>query len=167
MKKVVCVLLALMVMMLGLVGCGEEQSKTPDVPAGEGCLSFVYNGVTMTIHGEAAAAVSALGEPKSFTEETSCAFEGLDKTYYYGGFYLETYPQGDKDRISSVWFADDSVTTAEGICIGDDEAKVKQAYGEKAYNGANAYEVVKGASKLTVLLTDGAVSSVQYTAIFE
>lgn len=167
MKKIVCVLMAVALMMIGLVGCGEEPAKTPDTPSSEACLAFTHNGVTMTIHADAAAALAALGEPKSFTEETSCAFEGLDKTYYYGGFYLETYPQGDKDLISSIWFADDSVATAEGVCIGDDQAKVEEAYGAEAYNGSNAYEVVKGASKLTVLLADGAVSSVQYTAIFE
>lgn len=168
MKKLLCVLLVLGVMLLALTGCGEKPADKPDAGADAAeSFSFTYGDVTMSIHGDAAAAVAALGEAKSYNEETSCAFEGLDKTYYYGGFYLETYPQGEKDMISSIWFADDSVATAEGVCIGDDAAKVEQAYGADAYNGTNAYELTKGASKLTVLLQDGAVSSIQYTAIFE
>lgn len=169
MKKLLSVLLVIGMLTLCLAGCDEQPAKDPDngTPDASNCYSFTYNNVTMAIHGEAAQAVAALGEPKSYTEETSCAFEGLDKTYYYGGFYLETYPQGETDHVSSIWFADDSVSTAEGVCIGDDQAKVEAAYGADAYNGTNAYELTKDASKLTILLKDGAVSSIQYTAIFE
>ena len=111
---------------------------------------------------EATDIVAALGEPKSYTEETSCAFEGLDKTYFYGSFYLSTYPMGDKDFVYSVWFADDSVSTAEGIRIGSTKAQVESAYGTAAFNGSNAFVMTKGESTLTVILKDGEVSEIVY-----
>ena len=83
MKKVVIILLAL----LCLTGCAA-----PEVPTGEENFTFIYQGVAISPHGDAAPVIEALGDPKSYTEESSCAFEGLDRTYYYGPFYLSTYP---------------------------------------------------------------------------
>ena len=111
--------------------------------------------------------LEALGEPKSYTEESSCAFEGLDKTYYYGSFYLSTYPMGGKDFVYVLWFADDTVTTAEGIRIGSTQAQVETAYGKDAFNGTNAFEMSKGSSKLTILITDGIVSGIRYEGIID
>ena len=106
--------------------------------------------------------MAALGEPVKYTESTSCAFEGLDKSYYYGSFYLETYPKGDEDFVYGWWFADDSVTTEEGIYIGATQAEVEKAYGTEGYNGTNAFVINKAAGALTIILEDGAVTSIQY-----
>ena len=158
MKKVVMILLAL----LCLTGCAS-----PKVPTGEEKFTFIYQGVAISPHGDAAPVIEALGEPKSYTEESSCAFEGLDKTYYYGSFYLSTYPMGGKDFVYVLWFADDTVTTAEGIRIGSTQAQVETAYGKDAFNGTNAFEMSKGSSKLTILITDGIVSGIRYEGIID
>lgn len=167
MKKVLCLLLASL-FVLCLVGC---DGKPADNNGGNNTptegYSFTYNGTKIAMKAAVADLLTAIGPWKSYNEETSCAFEGLDKTYFYGSFYLETYPQGDKDYVSSVWFADDSVATEEGVAIGDDMAKVEQAYGKEAYNGTNAFVCDKGESRLTVLMADGVVSSIQYAALFE
>lgn len=168
MKKMIAFLLALS-MLLCFVGCGKDETETaapaaPAAPAVDG-WSFDYNGTEIAISADAAPIVEALGEPKNYTEETSCAFEGLDKTYFYGNFYMTTYPQGDKDYVFSMWFVDDSLTTAEGIYIGADQADVEAAYGADTFNGSNAYIVEKGSTKLTVLIADGCVSSIQYELV--
>jgi len=169
MKKIIALLLALS-MLLCFVGCGKEEAEPEAAPAAPAApvangWSFNYNGTEIAISAEAAPIVEALGEPKSYTEETSCAFEGLDKTYFYGNFYMTTYPQGDKDYVFSMWFVDDTLTTAEGIYIGAEQAEVEAAYGADAFNGTNAYVVEKGESKLMILITDGCVSSIQYELI--
>ena len=118
---------------------------------------------------DAAPIIEALGECKSYTEETSCAFDGLDKNYTYTSFVLTTYPDGETDRINSVTLYDDTVNTSAGICIGDTQEKVEETYGADAFNGVNAY-IMKDAgnnSQLTVILTSGKVSSIQYTALFD
>lgn len=127
--------------------------------------SFKHNGTEIIMNADAAPIVAALGEPKRYTEETSCAFSGLDKTYDYGSFYLQTYPQGDKDYVYSVWFADDGVNTNEGAYIGMAQADVEKIYGAESFNGSNAYILTKGVCKLTVIITDGVVSSIQYDAV--
>lgn len=127
---------------------------------------FTYKSTDIAMKADAAPILAALGEPISYTEETSCAFEGLDKTYYFGSFYITTYPDGDTDRIFSLWFADDSITTAEGIYIGASEAQVTAAYGSGGYNGSNAYIMNSPDCKLTVIIQDGVVSSILYDAVF-
>ncbi len=158
MKKLSAILLAL-VLVLILAACGEE---TPEQPEAKDNYVFTYYGTEIMMDAEATDIIADLGTPKSYTEETSCAFEGLDKTYFYGSFYLSTYPMGDKDFVYSVWFADDSVSTAEGIRIGSTKAQVESAYGAAAFNGSNAFVMTKGESTLTVILKDGEVSEIVY-----
>lgn len=170
MKKIISLILA-MLMLFTFAGCGgDNNSSSADdnsSSAKEAGYTFTYNGTKIAMTAEAEPITTALGEPVTYTEETSCAFEGLDKTYYYGGFYLTTYPENEKDYVYSVWFADDSVSTEEGIYIGSAKADVEAAYGADSFNGENAYTVTKGASKLIIILEDGAVSSVQYEAVVE
>lgn len=157
MKKT-CMLLVL-ALLFSLAGC---DSSTP-APQQDG-FTFTYNGCQITPNTEAAPVIEALGEPKNYTEETSCAFDGLDKTYYYGSFYLTTYPLEGKDFVCSIWFVDDSVSTNEGIRIGSTQAEVEAIYTGAAFNGTNACTLTQGESKLTILLADGLVSSIQYDA---
>lgn len=175
-------------LLLSLAGCNAADttptggsnpgSNTEAVPSGstsgeatggetEEGFVFNYNGTEIRMHAPAAPIIDALGEPKSYTEEASCAFVGLDKTYYYGSFYLDTYPVEEEDFVYGFWFADDSVTTEEGIYIGCTQAQVEKAYGAENYNGSNAYIVTKGDGKLTIILEDGIVTSIQYEIVLE
>ena len=158
---VAVLLVVLAVVLVVVMGNSGGDTPTPTEPAKDNFV-FTYNGTAIMMDVEATDIVAALGEPKSYTEETSCAFEGLDKTYFYGSFYLSTYPMGDKDFVYSVWFADDSVSTAEGIRIGSTKAQVESAYGAAAFNGSNAFVMTKGESTLTVILKDGEVSEIVY-----
>ena len=158
MKRISLILLAA-IMLFNLAGCGSDH---PD--SKEENFSFTYNGIQITPGVEAAPVIDALGEPKSYTEEPSCAFDGMDKTYYYGPFYLATYPLNGKYYIYTLWFADDTVTTAEGIRIGSTRQQAEEAYGKSSDNGSNAFILRRGNSKLTVLITDGHVSGILYEA---
>lgn len=142
----------------------EEPAAVEENESAEAAEEYamVYNGVTITLNAPAKSIVEALGEPMSYSEMPSCAFEGLDKSYYYGGFYLDTYPEGDEDFVYGFWFADDSLSTEEGIYIGASQAEVEAAYDQSYFNGSNAYVIPKGTGKLTILLEGNVVTSIQY-----
>ncbi len=140
---------------------GETVAQTQPTPQEDG-FTFTYKGTEITLHATAEPIIAALGEPVKYTESTSCAFTGLDKSYYYGSFYLDTYPMCGSDFVYGWWFADDSVSTEEGIYIGSTQADVEKAYGAENYNGTNAYVVKKAGGILTVILEDGVVNSIQY-----
>ena len=176
-KKVLALILGVvMVCGLALAGCGGSSSDNggAEQPAQGGAdtttateYKFTYNGTEIAMKDPAAPILEALGEAKSYNEETSCAFDGLDKSYFYGSFYLYTYPQGEEDFVNMVELVDDTVETEEGISIGDSKEKVEEVYGADSFNGVNAYQVSGGEMSLTIIMDNDKVSSIQYAAIFE
>lgn len=122
---------------------------------------FLTDDVTIEVDGDAVPVIEALGEPASYFEAPSCAFEGLDKIYTYNGFEIDTYPAQDKDLVSAIVLKDDSVATAEGICIGDSLEKLQEAYGEAVQeNGMLVY--AKDGMKLCFILQDNSIISIEY-----
>src|SRR5690554_1502967 len=124
-------ILVLFILSLTLVGCsstnsGNDLGVSSNNKATRGEASkdladnfvFEYNGISIAIDDEAEAILEELGEPMEYFEAPSCAYQGLDKTYYYNGFEITTYTQDDTDYIANVVLVDDSVTTKEGIHIG-------------------------------------------------
>ena len=75
---------------------------------------FSHNGVDFTVDMEVAAVIDALGEPASYYEVPSCAFEGLEKIYDYTSFEITTYETDDVDYIANIYLKDDLVETPEG-----------------------------------------------------
>jgi hypothetical protein len=176
----------LLAIMLLLVGCSKDDT-TPDATgntgtntstdgtsdtsdnAGEPTEGYSYdaNGVTIPMNVDAAPIVEALGEPVEYFEAASCAFQGLDKIYYYNGFELGTYPSGDKDIVSYVNFLDDSVTTDKDIYLGSTAEEVIAAYGEDYTEDSGSYVYRLGETKLTFIVEADAVTSITYAAIVE
>ena len=198
MKKILCLVLAAAMAMGVLTACGSGSGSestqttqtqttvgtadTSDTTAAEadtaateaaatdaaGRYTFVYKGISIDMKAEASSICEALGEAKSYTEETSCAFDGLDKNYVYPSFIMTTYPDGDQDRVNSVTLQDDTVGTTEGICIGDSKEKVEEVYGSDSFNGINAFIMKDTDAQLTIILgDDDHVYSIQYTAVFD
>ena len=170
--KLLCTVLTLC-LALALAACGgsgsADDTAAPDVgtaaadtgAAAEGFV-FVYNGKTVTMNEDMSTALADLGEPASYFEAASCAFEGLDKTYTYAGFIITTYPDGDKDYINSVQLTDDSTATPEGIYIGCTEDQVRETYGEPASELTSGISYTSGDTDLDFILEDGKVISVEY-----
>lgn len=163
-KNILIILLAAILLMVGCGGNdGPSRKETPE----EGFI-FEYNGVEIPLHAKAAPIIEDLGEAKDYFEAESCAFQGLDKTYYYSGFELTTYPKDkDTDCISVIYFNDDSVSTKEGIYIGSSEADVVEAYGNEYEGGEGSYSYTRGDNSLMFIIEDGIVTSITYQAIVE
>lgn len=176
MKKNVLVLTMMLAMVLcacggsskkieGEVNTSNEQTQETEATTEESAeakgYTYIYNDVVVEIDADAALVVEQLGEPLSYFEAPSCAFEGIDKIYTYSSFEIETYPMEGKDFVSMVTFKDDSITTPEGVAIGDSVDKVKEVYGDCAEEGGMlVYE--KDGMKLCFIVKDGAVVSVEY-----
>ena len=150
-------------------GAAEDavQADSGESPAGaeteeSAAYVFSYNGTDIPIDAEAAPILAALGEPDSYYEAASCAFNGLDKYYTYASFEVDTYPdETGVDRISYVILRDDLVSTAEGVSIGDSAEQAERVYGPGETDGASAtWE--RGGMRLEFLFENDAVTSIQY-----
>ncbi len=169
MKKIILTL----ILSTLLVGCSKNNNNgsatdnnTPDTAETAG-YEFDYQGITMHMNDKADAAIDALGKPMDYFEAPSCAFQGLDKIYYYSGFDLSTYPGTDGDYISAIDFSDDSVSTKEGIYIGVSRDKVIEAYGKDYTKESGSLIYTKGKTKLTFLMESDVVTSTNYDFITE
>ncbi len=141
----------------------DDKTDTNKVTEPKGYV-FEYNGVKIGMDMEAAPILAALGEADSYFEAPSCAFEGLDKTYSYGSFEIDTYEQDGKDYISTVFFCDDLIETPEGVCLFETKADMIKAYGEgfKEEFGMLVYE--KEGMKLKFILEGDEITSIEYSS---
>lgn len=143
-----------------------QASGQPDssqaVQAEKGGYVFTApNGSTVAIDDDMAQVLEALGEPQSYFEAPSCAFEGLDKTYTYSGFTIITRPE-ETDLVTSILLTDDSTSTPEGVYIGSSAEEVAAAYGEAGQRTDTLLSYTKDGTTLNFILEGGAVISIEY-----
>lgn len=171
MKKFAKVLsvLCLVAMMFALVACGGEEAPADNsnnsnvtVTAGSKYV-FSYYGVSVPVDAEASGIVAAIGEPLSYFEAESCAFEGMDKTYTYVDLVIVTYPDGATDRISTIRLTADTVSTPEGIEIGNTLADMIAAYGEGYVQDVNSYTYTDGNTELMFIVDGDVINSITYS----
>ena len=123
---------------------------------------FKYKDVTVSVDENMKPILEKLGDPDSYFEAASCAFEGLDKIYTYSDFEIDTYPQGEEDFVSAIILKNDVVTTAEGIYIGCTKEDVTAAYGTDYAEEGNMLVYEKDGMKLCFLCNNDEVTSIQY-----
>lgn len=181
------VLLVMASMLLLLAGCGDsekviEGSATnpssasaetggeakPDASqenggqnSGKG-YTFTVQDTTVQIDADMSVVTEALGEPLSYYEAPSCAFDGMDKIYTYAGFTVQTYP--DNNNIYMIVLKDDSVATEEGVSIGDSREQVEQAYGSEYTEETGKIVYKKDGMKLGFIFQEDEVVSIEYSS---
>lgn len=156
MKKWLSFVAFMLILCLG--GCGTQTAEAEN-------FQFDYHGVSIPIHGKASPILAKLGEPRGYTETASCAFDGVERTYFYGSFYLSTYPQDGESYISGIWFVDDQVETQENLRIGSSREDVEAALGTDCSADGNSFTCTRGNSRLTILLENNVVTAIRYDAL--
>ncbi len=177
MKKMILVGLGI-IMMLSMVACTKDNEGGSNTDATKvnddtsvvetvepkGYL-FGYKEMDIEVNVLASDVIDELGEPKSYFESASCAFQGLDKIYSYSGFNINTYEVDGVDHILSIDLLDDSVSTKEGIEIGSSKDKVISAYGECSNGADNSYKYIKDGMELHIIFEDDTVTAIEYLYI--
>ncbi|HZK37329.1 MAG TPA: hypothetical protein VFC98_00410 [Clostridia bacterium] len=177
--------LLLIVLVLLLTGCGGKENTAEDLDNNKdnsmpvestekpnddkksGGYVFEYSGISIAMNGKAVPILENLGEHIDYFEAESCAFGGLDKIYTYGGFELHTYEINGVDHVASVIFLDDSVSTKEGIYLYCDLDDVLSIYGDNYTKNSGMYTYELDKSKISLLIEDDKVISIEYAAITE
>jgi hypothetical protein len=144
---------------------GSTGNADAAAPAGKpvpGGYVFAYNGAEVALGGLAEDFIAAAGQPGQIFEAPSCAFEGIDKILYYPGFTVNTYPVEGTDYILAVVFADDSVTTAEGVYLGMTRAEIESVYGSPTASEANGASYAKDGMSLRFVYEDDVAVDITY-----
>lgn len=140
---------------------GEPESGAEEAQTEKGYL-FESNGVKISVDADAEPLVDKLGEADSYFEAASCAFEGLDKTYTYAGYRIETYPDKSRDYIACIVLMDDSVSTPEGVSIGNSVEEMKEIYGEASSEDPGMLVYEKEGMELCFIVDNDTISSIEY-----
>lgn len=168
------VLLGLMVLTcMTLCSCSDAQSENQDVNhrpenetndenKDETSYIFTYEGVDVSVNEDISAVLAKLGDPVSYYEAASCAFEGLDKIYTYASFQIDTYPIDGVDMLASIYFLDDLVETPEGVCLYMTKADMIEAYGEPTSVNGTEYVYEKGNGTLRFIIDGDEIISIEY-----
>lgn len=146
----------LLAMLVCFVGCdGGSETKS---------YLFKSGDVEIKVGGNANAAVSALGEAQNLVETPSCGGGAEpDREYTYAGFKFNTVNENGVNKIVKIVLTDDSVSTPEGISIGDGREAVIETYGaDYTENASGTLVYTDGASQLMFGITDGSVSAIHY-----
>ena len=153
MKRFISFALALM-MLVFFVGCDKEEVN----------YSFKSGEVGFSVHHDADAVIEKLGDPIDLVETPSCGGgEEPDREYTYAGFKFNTVNENGLNKIVKIVLTDDSVSTPEGISIGDGREAVIETYGENfTENASGTLTYTDGAVKLMFGITNGCVSAIHY-----
>lgn len=146
----------------------NPQENAPQAPSQETKTNgyvFTFNGTEVVVDADAASYVEKFGEPVSYYETPSCAFDNLDKFYTYQGFEIDTYYSNGKDLVLGVVLLDDTVSTTEGVCIGDAQDKVATTYGDPTESTDNSATYKKDNMKLVFIFKDGVIASIEYKSL--
>ena len=149
----------------------DRQQATAPAPATDdtstmpqGYLFEAY-GQAIYVCAEATPIIANLPEPKDIFEAPSCAFDGIDITYFYPGFELTTYPENGEEHVLSVVFTDDSVTTPEGVYLGGTLENIKKAYGEDFTQNGGQLAYSKGQGSLVFSFENDVIAGIVYMMI--
>ena len=77
-----------------------EPSDSITVPMGY--LFTPEKDVELFMHKEAASVLNVLGEPLTYLEAPSCAFQGTDRIYGFGSYEITTYEKDGKEYIYDI-----------------------------------------------------------------
>jgi len=142
----------------------NQPHETASVPTPDG-FYFVFRGNTVRLDADIDDVLAALGTPQSTFDLPSCAFEGIDRFFLFPGMQLQTYPIGGRDRVHTIMFTDDSVTTVNGIYLGSTLDQVFAAYGHEYDYSYGMYTFTRGKTMLRFNVNDSEVQTILYELI--
>lgn len=161
----ICLLLA-GVLLTGCSNGGINQNESSTEQQANGYV-FEYKGTKIAMNEPMADILLTLGEPDTYFEADSCAFQGKDKVYTFGSVIITTYQKDSVDYVYTIQIKDDITPTPEKIRIGSAKQAVVEAYGSDYEDTGTAYVYTKDKSKLTFIFDGDKVSDINYMAIIK
>jgi len=128
---------------------------------GEGFF-FTVNGIDIHMSAPALPIIEKLGEPDNYFEAPSCAFEGVDKSWFYQSFEVHSYPVEGEDFILSVILLDDVYGTDKFIYIGMTYDDMIAAYGTDYERTEDQFMYRLGGTSLAFIFLDDDIIQITY-----
>lgn len=138
----------------------DAPTTKPEEEIPDGCFAFTVEGVDL-IPGQVFDP-DALPEAEFTYQVPSCAFEGTDNVYSYGGFEVTAYSDGEQEFIYSIYLIDPNLTTQEGLALGDPAERVIELYGQNYTETDTQWEYRRSDTMLYVIIQNDCVASIEF-----
>ncbi len=149
-------------------GAGGGEAATTAAAAADEGFYFELDGQKLMPGMSQDDMISAIGETENVFSAPSCAGQGTDYTYTYGSVEIVTVPNADGvNEISTIALRDDLASTPEGVSLYMTTADMTAAYGDDYTQSGNAYSYLKGNVKLTFIIENDEITSIEYTLATE
>ena len=106
------------------------ESGSDEPPVAIDGYAFSHNSVLVQPTAPADDSRTLLDQALETGEAPSCAFEGLDKVYYFDGFEIQSGLVNNVEMITGVILVDQTVETREGLRIGMSKDEMLRIYGD-------------------------------------
>ena len=124
-----------------------------------------HNGMKIELGKDAEPILAAMGTPKDVTSLGDCGGFGAQTRYTYDDFVLYTVKNDSGETVDQIALTSDIIETPKGICVGDSDDEVLEAYGEPVIKNDKKIEYESGSLVLKFGLEDGAVKSINFIRI--
>jgi hypothetical protein len=121
---------------------------------------LTYNNVDIRINNNFQNYLSVLGK---YNDERESDSNYPGHIYYYDNFQVETYYDGNVERIKSILFTGDNIYTNEGIGLGDPESYIVNTYNQATVYKDNVYQYVLNDTRLSFIVSKGKIISIEYS----
>ena len=121
---------------------------------------LTYNNVDIRINNNFQNYLSVLGK---YNDERESDSKYPGHIYYYDNFQVETYYDGNVERIKSILFTGDNIYTNEGIGLGDPESYIVNTYNQATVYKDNVYQYVLNDTCLSFIVSEGKIISIEYS----
>ena len=143
----------------------EAPAQTASAVEGYTCI--FDNGLSLKL-GDAADAISVLGDYSDMMEAPSCVHEGYDRVYTWAGLYtVTTSPNASgTEYIAEISLLSDLVAldvNGSYLMIGSPEADIKSAFGDPAEDAFGVQKYFIDGANITVTVDGGAVTGLVLT----
>ena len=166
---VVCVMVLVAIGAIVVVNINNKNNdnQNSDVLKEEESLNLTvsYLGVDVTPGVEFSS--ENIPEEGEYSQIPSCAFQGTDNVVIYSHVEITSAQIDGSERVYSVYFLDDEISTPEGVKITDARADVIDAYGDDFEGNDNKITYVDGKVELSFLIENDVVTSIEYVYVIE
>ncbi|MBR3517564.1 MAG: hypothetical protein IKO10_14775 [Lachnospiraceae bacterium] len=140
----------------------EEGAGTETVESAATGYTFEISGVQLYPDMDVTTVPEALGEYTHYEEE-SCAAQGMAHFYTFADYEINTWPDGDIDRIYYILLKTDNVATKEGVDLSMNKDKIIEVYGDGYQEDGHKLSYEKDGMKLVFILNDdNTIASIEY-----
>jgi len=123
---------------------------------------FVVGGVEVIMGQPALPIIDRLGEYQNSFCAQSCAFDGIDWSWFYSGFEVHAFPVDGVDFILSVILKDDVNGTNESVFLGMTYDDMVAAYGNGYEQSLDQFLYRLGCTSLAFIIIDDSIELITY-----